>query len=139
MQSAFRRLLPYALRCRRQFILGFFCAVSATAIQLVSPLILKYAIDELNRGVTQTKLLTYASLLLGIAIVGGYFRFLMRRIIIGASRHIEYDLRNDFFAHLEKLPPAYFQSHRTGDLMSRLVNDVTAIRMLLGVGGPGWS
>ncbi|MGE5815029.1 MAG: ABC transporter ATP-binding protein [Acidobacteriota bacterium] len=132
MRSAFRRLLPYALRCRRQFILGFFCAVAATSIQLVSPWVLKYAIDELNHGVTRGKLLTYAGLLLGIAMVGGYFRFLMRRIMVGASRIIEYDLRNDFFAHLERLPAGYFQERRTGDLMSRATNDLNAVRMMIG-------
>ena len=56
----------------------------------------------------------------------------MRRVLIGASRHIEYDMRNDFFAHLEKLPLAYFQSHRTGDLMSRATNDLNAVRMMIG-------
>jgi ATP-binding cassette subfamily B protein len=132
MRSAFRRLLPYALRCRRQFIVGFFCAVAATSIQLVSPWILKYAIDDLTHGVTRGKLLTYAGLLLGIAIVGGYFRFLMRRIMVGASRIIEYDLRNDFFAHLERLPAGYFQARRTGDLMSRATNDLNAVRMMIG-------
>src|SRR5207247_9378582 len=69
---------------------------------------------------------------LAIGIVGGIFRFLMRRVVIGASRHIEYDMRNDFFAHLEKLPLAYFQSHRTGDLMSRATNDLNAVRMMIG-------
>ena len=64
--------------------------------------------------------------------MGGVFRFLMRRILIGASRHIEYDMRNDFFAHLEKLPLAYFQTHRTGDLMSRATNDLNAVRMMIG-------
>ena len=56
----------------------------------------------------------------------------MRRILIGASRHIEYDMRNDFFAHLERLPLAYFQAHRTGDLMSRATNDLNAVRMMIG-------
>src|SRR5437764_12344282 len=56
----------------------------------------------------------------------------MRRVLIGASRHIEYDMRNDFFAHLEKLPLSYFQTHRTGDLMSRATNDLNAVRMMIG-------
>src|SRR5207247_6612125 len=74
----------------------------------------------------------YGGMLLAIGIIGGLFRFLMRRILIGASRHIEYDMRNDFFAHLEKLPLAYFQTHRTGDLMSRATNDLSAVRMMIG-------
>lgn len=92
----------------------------------------KFAVDDLTQGVTRTKLLQYATLLVGIAIVAGYFRFLMRRILIGASRHIEYDLRNDFFAKLEQLPLAYYQARRTGDLMSRATNDLNAVRMMIG-------
>jgi ATP-binding cassette subfamily B protein len=132
MGTAFRRLLPYVLRCKRRFALGLGCVVITTAIALLSPWILKYAIDDLTVGVTRSKLIGYAAVLLGIAIVGGYFRFQMRRIIVGASRIIEYDLRNDFFAHLQKLPLGYFQDRRTGDLMSRATNDLNAVRMMIG-------
>ena len=103
-----------------------------TAITLVSPWVLKYAIDDLHVGVTHAKLRLYASLLLGLALVGGVFRYGMRRIIIGISRDIEYDVRNDFFAHLERLPLTYFQTHRTGELMSRATNDLSAVRMMVG-------
>ncbi|HEY2907219.1 MAG TPA: ABC transporter ATP-binding protein, partial [Vicinamibacterales bacterium] len=82
--------------------------------------------------VTRAKLFEYAAMLLAIGIVGGLFLFLQRRILIGASRHIEYDMRNDFFAHLETLPLSYFQQHRTGDLMSRATNDLNAVRMMIG-------
>src|SRR5262245_50324896 len=95
-------------------------------------MVLRYAVDDLTRGVTRTKLIEYSTLLLGIGLVGGLFRFLMRRILIGASRDIEYDMRNAFFAHLETLPLGYFQSHRTGDLMSRATNDLNAVRMMIG-------
>src|ERR1044072_4435742 len=64
--------------------------------------------------------------------VGGYFRYQMRRIIISASRGFEYDLRNDFFEHLQSLPLSYFQANRTGDLMSRATNDLSAVRMMVG-------
>jgi ATP-binding cassette subfamily B protein len=94
--------------------------------------VLKYAIDDLNLGVTREKLLFYAGLLLGISLVRGVFLFLMRRIIIGASRDIEYDMRNDFFARLEQLPLGYYQARRTGDLMSRATNDLNAVRMMIG-------
>jgi ATP-binding cassette subfamily B multidrug efflux pump len=132
MGSASRRLLPYLLRYKRHFLIGLVCVVVTTAIQLLSPWVMRYAIDDLTRGVTRGKLGFYALLLLGLALVGGTFRFLMRRIIIGASRHIEYDLRNDFFGHLERLPLGYFQAHRTGDLMSRATNDLNAVRMMIG-------
>src|SRR5689334_1857917 len=95
-------------------------------------MVLRFAVDDLTRGVTRAKLVEYGSLLLAIGVVGGVFRFLMRRILIGASRHIEYDMRNDFFARLETLPLAYFQTHRTGDLMSRATNDLNAVRMMIG-------
>jgi ATP-binding cassette subfamily B protein len=126
------RLLPYLTRYRRQFLLGFACVLATTAIQLVGPWILKYAVDDLHAGVTREKLRFYATVLIGVAVAGGFFRFLMRRIIIGASRHIEYDLRNDFFVHLERLSLGYFQSHRTGDLMSRATNDLSTVRAMIG-------
>ena len=93
-----RRLWPYLARYRRSFALGLLCIVAATAIQLLSPWVLKHAVDDLAAGVTRGKLAYYAVLLLGLAVVGGVFRYLMRRVVIGVSRHIEYDLRNDFFA-----------------------------------------
>jgi ATP-binding cassette, subfamily B, multidrug efflux pump len=130
--SPYRQLLGYALRYRRDFLLGLVSVVIATAISLASPIVLRYAVDDLTGGVTRTKLFVYGALLLAIGVVGGLFRFLMRRILIGASRHIEYDMRNDFFAHLEKLPLSYFQTHRTGDLMSRATNDLNAVRMMIG-------
>jgi len=132
MGSAFRRLLPYALRYRRPFLTGLACVFITTAIQLVSPWVVKHAIDDLNSGITHGKLRLYAGLVLGIAVAGGTFRFLMRKIIVGISRHVEYDLRNDFFAHLQKLPLAYFHATRTGDLMSRATNDLGAVRMMAG-------
>ena len=106
--------------------------VATTAIQLVSPWVLKLAIDDLTLGVTRAKLAGYAGALIAIATVGGLCRFGMRRILIGASRGIEYDLRHDFFAHLQRLPLGYFQAHRTGDLMSRATNDLNAVRMMVG-------
>ncbi len=132
MSPAVRRLLPYALRYRRAFVLGLTCVLVTTAIQLLSPWILKHAIDDLNAGVTRQKLAMYAGLLLGVAMVGSVFRFLMRRILIGASRDIEFDLRNAFFARLQQMPLAYYQARRTGDLMSRATNDLNAVRMMVG-------
>jgi ATP-binding cassette, subfamily B, multidrug efflux pump len=132
MPSAFVRLLPYLLRYKRAFLLGLGCVIVTTAIQLLSPWVLKNAIDDLNRGVTRQKLALYAALLLAIALVGGTFRFLMRRILIGASRDIEYDMRNAFFARLQQMPLAYYQARRTGDLMSRATNDLNAVRTMIG-------
>jgi len=127
-----RRLFPYIRHYRREFALGFVCLIISPALFAVVPRVLQHAVDDLSRGVTRAKLGQYSALLLLIAAVGGYFRYQMRRIIISASRGFEYDLRNAFFAHLERLPLAYFQANRTGDLMSRATNDLSAVRMMVG-------
>jgi ATP-binding cassette subfamily B protein len=132
MGPAFRRLLPFLLVYRRQFIVGLLCVVVTTTIQLLSPWVLKFAVDDLNAGVTRSKLAFYAAALLGIACVGGVFRYLMRQILIGASRDIEFDVRNAFFARLLLMPVGYYQARRTGDLMSRATNDLNAVRMMIG-------
>ncbi|MBA2302345.1 MAG: ABC transporter ATP-binding protein [Acidobacteria bacterium] len=132
MGPAFRRLLPYVLRYRRQFCFGLLCVFITTAIQLLPPWVLKFAVDDLTSGVTRQKLVRYAALIMVIALVGAVFRFLMRRILIGASREIEYDLRNAFFARLQLMPLGYYQAGRTGDLMSRATNDLNAVRMMIG-------
>ncbi len=106
--------------------------MATTIIQLLSPWVLKFAVDDLQHGVTRGKLGYYAAVLFFIGAFGGLFRFLMRRTIIGVSREIEYDLRNAFLAHLQRLPPEYFRVHRTGDLMSRATNDLNAVRMMAG-------
>ena len=106
----------------------------ADLIALTQPQVLRHAVDDLYRGVTAEKLGRYALLLLGIAVIAGVFKYGMRQAVIGISRHVEYDLRNDLFAHLERLPIAYFQRGRTGDLMSRTTNDLAAVRMMLGPG-----
>jgi ATP-binding cassette subfamily B protein len=131
--SPSRRLLGYVGRYRGDFLAGFVCIVATTALTLAGPWVLRYAIDDLTRtGVTPAKLRFYAGAILALTMVGGVFRFLQRRIIIGASRDIEFDLRNDFFARLQLFEPAYFHRNRTGDLMSRATNDLNAVRMMIG-------
>jgi ATP-binding cassette, subfamily B, multidrug efflux pump len=130
--SPFWRLFAYVRRYQVAFTLGLICSVIVTGIALVAPLVLRYAIDDLTAGVTRAKLAVYGGELLAIGVIGGVFRFWTRRILVGASRDIEYDMRNDFFAHLQTLPLSYFQRHRTGDLMSRATNDLNAVRMMIG-------
>jgi len=127
-----RRLIQYLVRYRRAFVTGFICVVLATAITTGGPWVLKYAIDDLSQGLTFDKVRWYGVVLFALSAVGGIFRFLMRRIIVGASRDFEYDLRNDFFAALQRLHLGYFQHHRTGDLMSRATSDLSAVRMMMG-------
>src|SRR6185503_12661695 len=78
--SPFRRLLSYVLRYRRAFVLGLLCVLITQGVALASPMVLRYAIDDLTRSVTRAKLFEYAVLLFGIGVGGGLFRFLMRRI-----------------------------------------------------------
>ena len=103
-----------------------------TGVSLAAPWVLRNAVDGLSAGVTGRKLAVYSAALLAVALISAVFRFLMRRIIVAISRHIEYDLRNDFFARLQILPVSYFQGRRTGDLMSRATSDLNAVRMMVG-------
>ena len=130
--SPYRRLLGYVLRYRRDFLKGLACVIVTRGVAVTGPWVLGYAIDDLKADVTRAKLVEYGALLLTIGVVSGVFLFLQRRILTGASRHIEYDMRNDFFAHLQTLPLDFFQKHRTGDLMSRATNDLNAVRMMIG-------
>ena len=93
---------------------------------------LRHAVDDLAASVTHSKLFEYAGLLIAIAFGQGIFLFTQRRLLINMSRDIEYDLRNDFYEHLQKLPFEFYQTHRTGDLMARATNDLSAVRMIVG-------
>jgi len=98
----------------------------------LKPLIVGNAVNELSKAVTRGALIRYSLMLVAAAALEGLFLFLQRRIIIGASRHIEYEMRNDFYAHLQSLPVSYYQEQRTGDLLSRATNDLSSVRMLIG-------
>jgi ATP-binding cassette subfamily B multidrug efflux pump len=119
-------------RYRRSFFWGGVSVVLSNAIWIFFPQVIRVAIDDMNHGVTQKKIWLYASLLVAVSIAKGIFLFLTRWIIIGISREIEFDLRNDLFLQLEKQPAAYYQQHRIGDIMARMTNDLNAVRMLLG-------
>ncbi len=127
-----RPLLPYIKRYRWGYVAGTLCIFLTNGIQIMGPKVLGTAADALHEGVTHHKLLFYAGLLLAIAIFKGVFQFLTRWIMIGISRDIEYDLRNDLFAKLEGLSYSYYQRNRTGDIMARATNDLGAVRNLLG-------
>jgi ATP-binding cassette subfamily B multidrug efflux pump len=115
-------------------VLGLLALLLTTALSVASPWVLRYAVDDLVHEVTRGKLLVYASLVVGLVCLEGFFRYHMRMLLIGVSREIEYALRNDVFRHLARLPASYYQSHRIGELMSRATNDMTAVRMVLGPG-----
>ncbi len=127
-------LLPYLARHRRTLTWGAVCLVLTNAVGLAAPWVLKKVVDGLTVSVTAAKLGRYAMWIVAIGIVGGIFRYLMRSIIIGVSRKIEYDLRDDFFARLQTQPLSFYQARQTGDLMSRATSDMNAVRMVLGPG-----
>jgi ATP-binding cassette, subfamily B, multidrug efflux pump len=127
-------LLPYLKKYRRQIVVGVFMVLLTNLAAVLIPWILGSAIDRLSQELRRDLLLYYALLIVGASTVEGIFRFYMRRIMIGVSRHLEYDLRNDLFAHLQTLSPRFYQQYSTGDLMSRATNDLSAVRMVLGPG-----
>jgi ATP-binding cassette, subfamily B, multidrug efflux pump len=129
-----RRLIPYVRRHRARMAWGLLCLVLTTALSVASPWVLRYAIDDLTLTVTRQKLWVYSSLIVGIVLVEGLFRYYMRIVLISISRDIEYELRGDLFSHLTLLSARYFQSHRVGDIMSRATNDMSAVRNVLGPG-----
>lgn len=111
--------------------MSFFFVLATNGVIVVQPKLLKWVFDDLERAVTPRKILFYALLILGAALLGGVLRFGQRQVIQGAARRIEYHLRNSFFTHLQKLPASYYQDVRTGDLMARATSDMNAVRMVL--------
>ena len=130
--KALRPLLPYLKRYRWGLVAGTFCVLFSNGAWILLPKIIGGAAESLEAGVTRHKLLIFALQVLVVAGVRGIFLFLTRWIVIGISRDIEFDLRNDLFAHLETLSYSYYQRMRTGDIMARATNDLNAVRMLLG-------
>jgi ATP-binding cassette subfamily B multidrug efflux pump len=127
-----QRLYQYLNNHRKSLLTGFLCVVASATFSLMKPMIVGNAVNELSTAFTRTAMLRYGLLLVGAAAFEGLFLYLQRWIIIGASRKIEYEMRNDFYAHLQSLPVKYYQEQRTGDLMSRATNDLASVRMLMG-------
>jgi len=132
LPKSLRPLIPYFKKYRRSYVVGTLCVFLTNGIWILFPLVIRRAIDDLHLGVTEQKLGKYALYLLAVAALKGIFQFLTRSIVIGVSREIEFDLRNDLFRHLESLSYSYYQRTRTGDIMARATNDLNAVRMLLG-------
>ena len=130
--KSLRPLVPYLKRYRSGLVWGGLCVLFNNGIWILFPQVLRRAVNDLHSGVTRQKLLTYSLLVIAIALARGIFQFLTRWVVIGISRDIEFDLRNDLFAHLERLSYSYYQRNRTGDIMARATNDLNAVRMLLG-------
>jgi ATP-binding cassette subfamily B protein len=133
-QTPLQRLWHYVAAQKGRLALAVACILLANVGLMTGPLLLRHAVDDLTRGVVRAKLLYYGSAFIGITILGGVFVFLQRRLIATCARNIEYELANDFYAHLQKLPQGFYHSYRTGDLMSRATSDLSAVRTVVGVG-----
>ena len=125
-------LVPYLRRYWRQFAWGGVAVLLYNTIKALFPVVIGGAIDDMRGGLTQAKIMHHALLLLLIAVLSAVFLYITRQVIIGASREIEFDLRNDLFRNLERQSASFYHTHRTGDIMARTTNDLNAVRQLLG-------
>ena len=129
-----RRLRTYIIRHRREYLQGIALSVVATGLAVTAPWVLRLAIDGIRAGIALRALLWLAGVYVGLAVFRAAINFFWRVKIIGASRLIEYEIRNDYFAHLQRLHLGFFQHTRTGDLMARAINDLNAVQRLAGAG-----
>ncbi len=133
-KGRFSVIFPYLRQYRAYLVFGGVAVILANGLLLVNPYILKLIFDVLQNQGPAPELTFYVLLMVGLALVAGVFRFLMRRTIIWMSRKLEYDLRGELARHLLKLSPAYYDTTRTGDIMARATNDLEAVRMMIGPG-----
>jgi ATP-binding cassette subfamily B protein len=129
-----RTLLPYLRKYRKQVAAGVVFILLTNVFALLGPRVLRFAIDSLEHNINPEQLLKFGGLIILVALAEGFFRYWMRQMIIVVSRLIEYDLRNDYFRHLQRLSRAFFNRVPTGDLMARATNDLSSVRSLLGPG-----
>ncbi|HSL55662.1 MAG TPA: ABC transporter ATP-binding protein [Pyrinomonadaceae bacterium] len=127
-----KKFALYFRKYKAQLVLGIACIFASVTAGLFIPLIVGQAIDANWTEVSWSKLTVSAGKVLAASFISGLFLFLQRRILIGMSRNIEYDIRQDIYRHLVHQPLSFFQEHRTGDLMARATNDLSAVRQLAG-------
>lgn len=127
-----RSLKKYFLKYKKKLFLGFIFILLSNAGTVYVPILMKDAINQLQQNTTTHTLLFYATLIVLSSLFAGIFRFLIRQTIIVVSREIEFDLRNDFWSHIQKLPLRYFQNNSTGNIMSHATNDINAVRNFIG-------
>ena len=132
MFERLRPLNPYLRRYWKNLAWGGVAIILYNVIKVMLPLVIGHAVDDMSHGVTQQKILFHALRILLIAALSAVFLYITRQVIIGASREIEFDLRNDLFTNLERQSPSFYNTHRTGDIMARTTNDLNAVRQLLG-------
>ncbi len=139
MWSVFKTAGPYLWRYRRGLALGLGSLLMKDVISASLPLVIRSGVDSLTNGFRLQIVFLFAALLVGLSLVKGLFQYWMRVILIGTSRDIEFDLRNDLFSHLVKLSSDFYARYRTGDIMARATNDLNAVRMMLGPGIMYWT
>src|ERR1041385_4316644 len=127
-----RKFARYFIPYKIELIVGIACIVASVVFNLYIPIIVGHAIDANWTQISWSRLTVSALKVLGASVVSGTFLFLQRRILIGMSRKVEYDLRRDFYAHLVDQAQLFFQQYRIGDLMARATNDLAAVRQLAG-------
>lgn len=125
-------LKKYFVKYKIKLLWGILFILVSNAATVYLPILLKDSINTLQKDATSEKLLQYAFLIVGTSIIAGIFRYLIRQTIIVVSRLIEYDLRGDFWKHIQKLPLKYFQNNSTGNIMSHATNDINAVRGFVG-------
>src|ERR1041384_4607402 len=130
--SSLRRLLPYYRPYRRDVAWGLVLVVGSAAFASVVPWFLRRALDGIRAGAPLRYIWLLGAAMIGVTLIGGVGRYWMRELLNGVSRYIEYDLRNDLFAKLELLDAEHYGRMRTGDLMARLTNDLSAVRQAVG-------
>lgn len=132
MFNRLKYLWPYLQPHRRKLAWGLVTVFVSSLLGLASPKLIGNAIDAIRHGTSYRSLLGYGGLIVGFSLFSGVFSYLQRMILVGMSRDIEYDLRNSYFAALERQAPSFFHQYPTGDLMARATNDLQAVRMLCG-------
>jgi ATP-binding cassette subfamily B protein len=125
-------LKKYFIKYKTKLLWGMLFILVSNAMTVYLPILLKDSINEIQKNATSSILVRYALLIVGTSIVAGIFRYLIRQSIIVVSREIEYDLRGDFWEHIQKLPLKYFQNNSTGNIMSHATNDINAVRGFIG-------
>jgi ATP-binding cassette, subfamily B, multidrug efflux pump len=132
MLERLKPLAPYLRRYWKHLAWGGVAVILYNTIKVLIPIVIGHAIDDMQHGITETKVVHHTLRLLLIAVLSAIFLYITRQVIIGASREIEFDLRNDLFSNLERQAPSFYHTTRTGDIMARTTNDLNAVRQLLG-------
>jgi ATP-binding cassette, subfamily B, multidrug efflux pump len=128
------RLKPYLVQHRWMLFGGFAAILLSSVFEVMIPLIIREAVDDLQRASVASDFLRYGAMVVGVTLMSGIFSFLTRQTIIATSRRIEFQLRSDFYKHLQSLSMSFYQNKTTGDLMAHATNDINQVRNFLGPG-----